>query len=77
MRISSRKLIVGGLKIAQRVLGVVPSYSITKLHVRSSDNHETSTPARMSVRAGKPGYFSNLGYPLIKGEIMKKIMMIH
>lgn len=76
MQISSRKLIVGGLKIAQRVLGVVPSYSITKLHVRSSDNHETSTPARMSVRAGKPGYFSNLGYPLIKGEIMKKIMMM-
>ena len=48
----------------QSRLGVVPSLDFKQTPLRSSDNHETSTPAMMSVRAGKPGHFANLGYPL-------------
>ena len=64
IRISSRKLIVRRLKMCQRGFGDAPG-QLFKLNQsqRSSDNHEASTPARMSVRARKLGHFANLGYP--------------
>ena len=64
IRIGCWKPVVGILKMYQRGLAVAVRLLFKQTPLRSSDNHETSTPARMLVRAGKPGHFANLGYPL-------------
>ena len=65
-RISSKRLVVGRLKMRQGGFGDAPgSHHKHNQLMRSSDNHETSILAMMSVRARKLGHFANLGYPFI------------
>ena len=65
-RISSKRLVVGRLKMRQGGFGDAPGshYKLNQL-MRSSDNHEPPTVLLGCIRAGKPGHFANLGYPFI------------
>ena len=64
IRIGCKKPIVDRLKMYQRGLADAVSLLFKQTPLRSSNDHEASTPARVSVRAGKPGHFANLGRSL-------------
>ena len=65
-RISSKRLVVGRLKMRQGGFGDAPgSHHKHNQLMRSSDNHEPPTVLLGCIRAGKPGHFANLGYPFI------------